>query len=78
MQISITELRSDIYKYFKYIQSIKKSLVVTTKTGQFSINYNHKKISLDLLEGLDLIEGDPEDLIHMDYNIEWREKENLT
>ena len=78
MQISITELRSDIYKYFQYIQSTREPLIVSTKTGLFSISFRHEKISLDSFSsGLDLIVGDPEDLVYAHLNLEWKEKENL-
>lgn len=78
MSISITELRSDIYRYFQCIQSTKEPLIVTTKTGSFSISLSHKKFSLDSMsEGLDLINGDPEDLVCAPLNVEWKEKDNL-
>lgn len=69
MQISITELRSNIYQYFEQIKETNTPLEIAGKKGHFIIDFVKPISRLKLLEetGLDLYDGDSDEL----FEIKW-------
>lgn len=80
MKISVTDLRSNIYKYFDQIKASESPLEVVGKKGVYVISYVgssdiYTKLQSD---GLDLIVGDPDDLLSIEWAMTSSEEEHLS
>jgi hypothetical protein len=79
MLVSLTELRSNIYKYFEQIKTSGIPLHIKAKQGAFIVSFSKPIKRLDSLqtEGLDLFEGDPEDIVNIIWSNSSQEEKNL-
>jgi hypothetical protein len=78
MNIPLTKLRANIFKYFEHIKKSGKPLNVTIKNDTFTVQYHPKK-NLKALEdqGLDVFDGDIDELINIPWPAPSQESDNL-
>ena len=79
MLLSLTELRSIIYKYFEQTKASGIPLQIKAKQGSFTVSFSKPTKKLECLqtEGLDLFVGDPEDIIDVVWPNPSQEEKNL-
>lgn len=79
MLVSLTELRSNIYKYFEQTRSSGTPLQVKSKQGIFTISFSEPIKRLESLqsEGFDLFEGNPEEIVDIVWPNISQEEKNL-
>ncbi len=79
MQISLTELRSNIYKYFEQTKNSGIPLQIKTKQGTFTVSFSEKPKKLEILQigGLDLFYDNPDDIINVVWPNPSQEETNL-
>ena len=75
LEITVTELRKNIYKLLDKVLETGLSIGVSRKGRRIIISPAEPESKLEHLESHpDCIAGDPDDLVHMDWSQEWRPK----
>ena len=78
MSISITRLRTDLYKIIDQVIKTGKVIEIERKGHIVKIVPDQLKSKLDNLNAHPgTIVGDPEDLVHSDWSMEWNEAKHL-
>lgn len=73
MSVSLTELRANLYQLFDSILETGQPLEVSRKGRTFRISVAPPTSKLAaLVDRPDLIVGDPEDLVSIDWSSEWK------
>ncbi|MEI6622989.1 MAG: type II toxin-antitoxin system Phd/YefM family antitoxin [Actinomycetes bacterium] len=73
MTISLTELRANLYKLFDSVLETGQPIEVKRNGHTFRISVVPPASKLDaLVDRPDLIVGDPEDLVSIDWSSEWK------
>ncbi|MGH7886168.1 MAG: type II toxin-antitoxin system Phd/YefM family antitoxin [Thermodesulfobacteriota bacterium] len=78
MKITATKLRQNIYKVLDQILETGVPVEIERK-GEILKIISEKKVDIldNLVEREDVINGDPEDIVHIDWSEEWKEKEHI-
>lgn len=78
MPISITKLRADLYKIVDQVIDTGLPVEIERHGKKVQIIALDKKSKLaNLKPHSGTIMGDPEDIVHMDWSLEWKEDDNL-
>lgn len=78
MALSITKLRADLYNIIDQVIATGSPIEIERNGHIVKIVAEKPKSKLDsLITHPDLIQGDPEELVHIDWSSYWTEKENL-
>lgn len=78
MSMSLTELRANLYRVIDQVIKSGQAIEIKRKGHIVRIVPGEKKNKLaNLAPHPDVINGDPEDLVHIDWSDEWREDDNL-
>lgn len=72
MSLSASKLRKDIYNLLDQVLQTGKPLEVTRKGRRLRIVPVDGTAKLCNLNRHDCLEGDPEDIVHVDWSDEWR------
>lgn len=73
MPISLTELRANLYKMFDRILETGEPIEISRNGHLFRISVVPPRSKLDnLVDRPDLIVGDPNDLVSVDWSTEWK------
>ena len=72
--MNLTELRQDIYQKFDEVIATQEPLLVDRKGHILKITPLGRASRIASLEPQELVVGDIEDLIHMDWSETWSEK----
>lgn len=74
MKLSVSSLRANIYRILDQVLKTGKSIEIVCKGRIVRISPVEPVGRLALLEKRDIIKGDPEELVHMDWSKEWKGK----
>ncbi|MBT4290882.1 MAG: type II toxin-antitoxin system Phd/YefM family antitoxin [Deltaproteobacteria bacterium] len=74
MTITATDLRQNLYKILDEIISTGNPVEIKRKGHLLKIIPEKNVKVFDLLENHDVIIGDPEDIVHMDWSTNWNEE----
>lgn len=78
MAISLTHLRADLYKIVDQVLETGIPVEIERRGQKLRIVLAENKSKLaNLKPHPDIIIGDPDDLVHLDWSSEWKEEENL-
>lgn len=72
MTVTATELRKNIYKLLDEVLASGQPLEIERKGQKLKIMPEKPKSKLDNLKKRDTVNGDPEDIIYMDWEKEWK------
>lgn len=73
MSITVTELRANLYRLIDQVIETGEPLVVERKGHKVVIERSPVESKLaNLVRRDNVIKGDPEDLVHIDWSGEWR------
>ncbi len=73
MSISVTELRANLYRLIDEVIATGQPLTIERNGHTVVIERSPVESKLaNLLRREDVIQGDPEDLVHIDWSGEWR------
>lgn len=79
MKISATRLRQNLYQILDEILETGKAVEIERKGKSLRIVPDQKGSIFDRIEGhKDLIVGDPEDLVHVDWSSTWSPEDDLS
>ena len=67
-----SELRQKIYQLLDRVLETRVSLEIDRRGQKLWIVSETPRRKLDNLKRQDCMRGDPEDLVHMDWSLEWR------
>lgn len=70
--MSASKLRQDIYNLLDQVLLTGKPLEITRKGRRLRIVPDGGPARLDNLTSHDCLNGDPEDIVHLDWSHEWR------
>ncbi|OAI49205.1 hypothetical protein AYO45_00460 [Gammaproteobacteria bacterium SCGC AG-212-F23] len=74
MSITVTELRTNLYKIVDQVIATGVPVEIERKGVKVKLIAEKKKNKLsNLIRRPDCIIGDPEDIVHMDWSEEWNE-----
>ncbi len=73
MTVTATQLRTNIYQLLDQIIESGKPLHIERKGVIIEMNTIKKPLLMDLLPKRPCINGDSDDIIHMDWSNEWNE-----
>lgn len=74
MGITASKLRQNIYRLLDTVIQTGKPLEIERKGKKLKIVPGELEDRLSKLKKRDIINGDPEDLVHIDWSSEWQEK----
>jgi hypothetical protein len=78
MALSITKLRADLYKIIDQVIATGSPVEIERNGHIVKIMAEKPKSKLDnLIKHPGLINGDPDDLVHIDWSEYWTEEKNL-
>ncbi len=77
MVLTATKLRQNLYRILDDILETGVSVNINRKGEMLKIVPEKKKSKLERLKSHNTIVGDPESLIDLSFNSEWKEKDNL-
>ena len=77
IKMTATRLRQDIYNILDNVIETGIPVEIERKGGKLKISPVKKKAKLDNLKKRDLLVGDPEDIINIDWMKEWNEGEKI-
>ena len=77
IKMTATRLRQDIYNILDNVIETGIPVEIERKGGKLKIFPEKRKNKLDNLKKRDLVVGDPEDIIKMDWMKEWNEGDKI-
>jgi len=77
IKMTTTRLRKDIYNILDNVIETGIPVEIERKGGKLKIVPEKRKNKLDNLKKRDLLVGDPEDIINIDWMKEWHEGEKI-
>lgn len=72
MTVTASVLRKDIYHLLDQVLETGKPLAVQRKSGTLKIVADQPPTKMARLKKHDCIQGDPEELVHLDWSGEWK------
>ena len=76
-KLTATELRQNLYRILDEVAQSGETVTVLRKGKRISITAESEGSRLDRLEAHDVVVGDPEELVHIDWPASWHSDGDL-